>query len=92
MGSLNCVRGKCSLGFTADRSGDPLLELKVAHNAVAGVSRTDAQIMVMVGRRLSYSVSSSRNLQHFRCIFMACRSSWYFLIVFFNSKHRDFFI
>lgn len=47
MGSLNCVRAKCSLGFTADRSGDPLLDLKVAHNAAAGVSRTDAQIMVM---------------------------------------------
>lgn len=48
MGSLNCVRAKCSLGFTADRAGDQMLDLKATHTAAAGVSRTDAQIMVMV--------------------------------------------
>lgn len=52
MGSLYCVRTKCEHGFTVDRSGDQLLDLKVTHNAVAGVSRTDAQMMLMVRRQL----------------------------------------
>lgn len=56
MGSLNCVQMKCSLGFTADRSGDQLLDLKVTHTAAGGVSRTDAQLVAMV-ERLHYSVA-----------------------------------
>lgn len=58
MGSLNCVRTKCSLRFTADRSGDQLLELEVKHNGAAGVSRTDANVMVKVGKPGAFTCSS----------------------------------
>ncbi|XP_063886091.1 uncharacterized protein LOC135114231 isoform X2 [Scylla paramamosain] len=47
VGAFNCVPTTCSVMFTVDRSGDQLLDLKVKRNSAAGVSRTNAHIIIM---------------------------------------------
>ncbi|XP_045111567.1 uncharacterized protein LOC123504800 isoform X2 [Portunus trituberculatus] len=46
VGAFNCVPVTCSVVLTIDRSGDQLLDLQVKRNAAAGVSRTNAHIMI----------------------------------------------